>query len=35
MVALSARRLVCSAIEVISFTTSPMRVPACDSSVMR
>ena len=35
MVALSASRLVCSAIEVISFTTSPIRVPACDSSVMR
>ncbi len=35
MVALSASRLVCSAIAVISFTTSPMRPAACDSSVMR
>ena len=35
MVALSASRLVCSAIAVISFTTSPMRPAACDSSLMR
>ena len=35
MVALSARRLVCSAIDVISFTTSPIRSPAADNSVIR
>ena len=35
MVALSASRLVCSAIAVMSLTTSPMRPAACDSSVMR
>ena len=35
MVALSASRLVCSAIEVISFTTSPIRAPASDNSLMR
>ena len=35
MVALSARRLVCSAMAVISATTSPMRVAACDSWLMR
>ena len=35
MVALSASRLVCSAIAVISLTTSPMRPAACDSSLMR
>ena len=35
IVALSASRLVCSAIAVISFTTSPMRPAACDSSLMR
>ena len=35
IVALSASRLVCSAIAVISLTTSPMRLAACDSAVMR
>src|SRR5262249_31052286 len=35
MVALSASRLVCSAIEVISLTTSPMRTADCDSSATR
>ena len=35
MVALRASRLVCSAIAVISLTTSPMRSAACDSSLMR
>ena len=35
IVALSASRLVCSAIAVISLTTSPMRLAAADSSVMR
>ena len=35
MVALSASRLVCSAIAVMSRTTSPMRLAACDSSPMR
>ena len=35
IVALSASRLVCSAIAVMSFTTSPMRPAACDSSLMR
>ena len=35
MVALSASRLVCSAIAVISFTTSPMRPAAFDSAPMR
>src|SRR6267142_2499298 len=32
MVALRASRLVCSAIDVISFTTSPIRSPAADDS---
>jgi hypothetical protein len=35
MVALSASRLVCSAIDVISFTTSPIRSPAADNSAIR
>ena len=35
MVALSASRLVCSAIAVISLTTSPMRLAASDNSPMR
>ena len=35
IVALSASRLVCSAIAVMSLTTSPMRPAACDSSAMR
>src|SRR6266852_407666 len=35
MVALSASRLVCSAIAVISLMTSPMRLAACESSPMR
>ena len=35
MVALSASRLVCSAIAVMSLTTSPMRAAAFDSSPMR
>jgi hypothetical protein len=35
MVAFSASRLVCSAIEVISLTTSPIRAPASDNSVIR
>jgi hypothetical protein len=35
MVALRARRLVCSAIAVINFTTSPIRCAARDSVAMR
>src|SRR4051812_29568437 len=35
IVALSASRLVCSATEVISLITSPMRLAACDSALMR
>jgi len=35
MVAFSANRLVCSAIEVISLTTSPMRAPASESCAIR
>src|SRR5262249_15762654 len=35
IVALSASRLVCSAIDVISCVTSPMRLAACASLVMR
>ncbi len=35
IVALSARRFVCSAMAVISLTTSPIRLAAPDSSVMR
>jgi hypothetical protein len=35
IVALSASRLVCSAIAVISLTTSPMRPAACSSSLTR
>jgi len=34
MVAFSAKRLVCSAIEVISFNTSPMRSAVRDNSLM-
>jgi hypothetical protein len=35
IVAFSAKRLVCSAIDVISFTTSPIRAPASESSAIR
>src|SRR5665213_4134670 len=35
MVALSANRLVCSATEVISLITSPIRLAACDSALIR
>jgi hypothetical protein len=35
IVALRARRLVCSAMAVMSFTTSPMRCAACDRSAIR
>jgi hypothetical protein len=35
IVALSASRLVCSATEIMSLTTSPMRPAACYSSAMR
>ncbi|MGT2440214.1 hypothetical protein ACU4GH_35600 [Bradyrhizobium betae] len=35
VVAFSASGLVCSAIEVISLTTSPMRAPASESWAMR
>ncbi len=35
MVAFNASRLVCSAMVVMSWVTSPMRLAACDSLVMR